>query len=87
MFGLLVGRVLLALGGGRLTGDPEWLVRIDRFSPRLITTAALIVGGASLIARRLGGLYWLAGVDVCALLAGLLNAWIFLLAAGAEKET
>jgi hypothetical protein len=60
---------------------------IDRFSPRLITTAALIVGGVSLIATRLGGLYWLAGVDVCALLAGLLNAWIFLLAAGAEKET
>jgi hypothetical protein len=87
VFGLLVGRALLALGGGRLTGDPEWLVLIDRFSPRLITTAALIVGGVSLIARRLGGLYWLAGVDVCALLAGLLNAWIFLLAAGAEKET
>jgi hypothetical protein len=50
---LFVGRALLALGGGRLTGDPEWLVLIDRFSPRLITTAALIVGGVSLIARRL----------------------------------
>ncbi len=87
VFGLLVGRALLALGGGPLTGEPEWLVLIDRFSPRLITTAALIAGGVSLIARRLGGLYWLAGVDVCALLAGLLNAWIFLLAAGAEKKT
>ena len=60
---------------------------LRRSAPRLITTAALIVGGVSLIARGLGGLYWLAGVDVCALLAGLLNAWIFLLAAGAEKET
>ena len=46
---------------------------------------ALIVCGASLIARHTGGLYWLAAVHVCALLAGLLNAWVFLLAAGADK--
>jgi hypothetical protein len=87
VFGLLVGRVLLALWGGRLTGDPEWRVLIDRFSPRLNHNRR------AHRRRRLAdreapcGLYWLAGVDVCALLAGLLNAWIFLLAAGAEKET
>ncbi len=85
VFGLLVGRVVLALGSEPLTDEPRWLVLVDRFSPRLITTAGLILGGVSLIAKRFGGLYWLAGVDVCALLAGLLSAWMFLLAAGADK--
>jgi hypothetical protein len=47
---------------------------------------ALIGCGASLIAGHFGGLYWLAGTHVGALLAGLLNAWIFLLVAGAHKE-
>jgi hypothetical protein len=87
VFGLLVGRVLLALGSEPLDGEPEWLVLIDRFSPRLITTAGLIACGVSLIVGHAGGLYWLAAVDICALLAGLLNAWIFLLAAGAQKQT
>jgi len=39
-----------------------------------------------LIAGRFGGLYWLAGAHVGALLAGLVNAWVFLLLAGAHQE-
>ena len=66
------------------TSHDRWCM-VDRLSPRLITTIGLIVGGVSLIVGHFGGLYWLAGVHVCALLAGLLNAWVFLLAAGAEK--
>jgi hypothetical protein len=62
------------------------IVDIDRLSPRLIVTIALIVCGVSLIAGHFGGLYWLAGVHVCALLAGLLNAWVFLLAAGHDES-
>jgi len=38
-----------------------------------------------LIVGDFGGLYWLAGAHVGALLAGLLDAWIFLLVAGADK--
>ena len=86
-FGLLVGRVLLALGTPEQTKDePRAFVVIDRVSPRTLITVALIVCGASLIAERFGGLYWLAGAHVGALLAGLLNAWIFLLVAGAHTE-
>jgi hypothetical protein len=85
-FGLLVGRVLLMLGRVELKGDPRAVVLVDRLSPRLIISTAVIVSGASLIAGHFGGLYWLAGAHVCALLAGLLNAWVFLLVAGAEKE-
>ncbi len=85
VFGLIVGRVLLALGSDELKNEPRWLVLVDSFSPRLITTVAVIAGGTSLIATHFGGLYWMAGADVCALLGGLLNAWVFLLAAGDDE--
>src|SRR4051812_26238456 len=86
VFGLLVGPVLLMLGSADLTDEPRAIVLIDRTSPRLLITLALIVCGASLIAARFGGLYWLAGAHVGALLGGLLNAWVFLLVAGAHKK-
>lgn len=81
VFGALVGRVLIALGPDkRVEAEPRSMVLVDRLSPRFVTTAALIAGGVSLIVGHFGGLYWLAFVHVCALLAGLLNAWIFLMA-------
>jgi hypothetical protein len=82
--GLLVGSVLLALGSAELKDEPRAIVVIDRASPRTFITLALIVCGASLIAGHFGGLYWLAGAHVGALLTGLLNAWVFLLVAGAH---
>jgi hypothetical protein len=51
----------------------------------VVITTALIIAGASLIAKDFGGLYWLLAVHVGALLTGLLNAWVFLLAAGADN--
>jgi hypothetical protein len=84
-FGLLVGRTLLALGGGDLAGEPRALVFVDSLSPRGLILLALVAAGVSLIAGRYGGLYWLAGAHVCALMAGLLNAWIFLLVAGSDS--
>jgi hypothetical protein len=86
VFGLMVGRVLLMLHSAQLKDEPRVLVVIDRLSPRGAITAALIAGGASLVAGRFGGRYWLAGAHVGALLAGLFNAWIFLLVAGAHRE-
>ena len=86
-FGLLVGRVFLAVGSVELKDEPRVLVVIDRVSPRTLVTAALVAGGASLIVGHLGGLYLLAGAHVGALLAGLLSAWVFLLVAGAHRET
>jgi modulator of FtsH protease len=85
VFGLLAGRVLLALGGEAVKDEPRSIVLLDRLSPRLVIATALIIAGVSLIAGRFGGLYWLMGAHVCALLTGLLNAWVFLLAAGADK--
>jgi len=84
-FGALVGRLFLMLDSEALTGEPEAFVIVDRLSPRLLIAAALIAGGASLIAKRYGGLYWLAGAHVASLLFGLLNAWVFVLLAGAQR--
>jgi hypothetical protein len=84
--GLFAGRVLLALGGVELKDEPRAIVVVDRVSPRLLISLALIVCGESLIAGHFGGLYWLAGAHVGALLAGLLNAWVFLLVAGAHTD-
>lgn len=78
--------MLLALGGAELSAEPRAFVVIDRASPRLLVSLALIVCGVSLLAGRFGGLYWLAGAHVGALLAGLLNAWVFLLVAGARTD-
>lgn len=86
VFGLLAGRVLLALGSEAVRDEPRPIVLVDRLSPRLVITTALIAGGVSLIVRHFGGLYWLMGVHVCALLTGLLNAWVFILAAGADQR-
>ena len=86
VFGLLVGRVALTVHSAELKDEPRVLVVIDRLSPRGAIIAALIACGASLIAGRFGGLYWLAGAHVGALLAGLFNAWVFLLVAGAHTQ-
>jgi len=86
VFGVLVGRVLIALRTETEENESRAMVLIDRLSPRFLTTAGLIIGGTSLIVGHFGGLYWLAAVHVSALLAGLLNAWIFLMAAGAASR-
>jgi hypothetical protein len=52
-------------------------VIIDRTSPRILTTLALLACGASLIARRFDGLYWPAG---------LLNACVFLLVGDGRRH-
>jgi modulator of FtsH protease len=85
VFGVLVGRVLLLLDTGDLKDEPRALVVVDRFSPRVLVTLTLVAAGASLIAGRFGGLYWLAAAHVGAVVGGLVNAWIFLLLAGADR--
>jgi membrane associated rhomboid family serine protease len=72
---------------GDLKDEPRAIVLIDRASGRLLITLALIGCGSSLIAGHFGGLYWLAGAHVGALLAGLLNAWIFFLSQALTRTT
>jgi hypothetical protein len=85
-FAFLVGRAFIALGNTELKNEPRAIVILDRVSPRVIVSVTLLVCGVSLIAGHFGGLYWLAAVHVGALIAGLLNAWVFLLVAGAHRQ-
>jgi hypothetical protein len=87
VFGLLAGRALVALRSEPLTDEPRAIILVDRVSPRVVISTALIVAGVSLIVGHFGGLYWLLGVHVFAMLTGLLNAWVFLLAAGADRAS
>ena len=75
--------VAVVSGAAALTG--LLFVAVSVNSAWFRSSKAIRGRGASLIVRRFGGLYWLMGVHVCALLTGLLNAWVFLLAAGADK--
>jgi hypothetical protein len=84
--GLVSGRTLLALGTEPVKDEPRSIALVDRLSPREVTTAVVIIAGASLIVGHFGGLYWLLGAHIGALITGLLNAWVFLLAAGADKS-
>ena len=86
VLGLLVGYVFLMLGSVALSDEPRAFVVVDRASPRTLITVALVVCGVSLIVKHLGGLYWLAGAHIGALIGGLINAWVFLLVAGAHKQ-
>jgi hypothetical protein len=45
VFGLLAGRVLLALGSEAVKDEPRSIVLVDRLSPRVVITAALIASG------------------------------------------
>lgn len=85
-FGILVGRALLGLGKDELRDEPRAIVVMDRASPRALITFTLVACGASLLIGHAGGLYWLAGAHVGAVLVGLANAWTFILVAGAHHE-
>ena len=51
---------------------------VERFSPNTITSVLLAVAGATFLAKRGGGLYWLLPTVAASLLGGVINAWLFL---------
>ena len=84
----VVAAVLLAVAGRRkrttVAAESSRLARlVDRRWTNLITTAFLLTGGVSQLADG-GGLRWLVPAVLFALLAGVLNAWIFLIAEAKE---
>jgi hypothetical protein len=59
------------------TGEPSsW--RIEHLATLFLPSLALLVGGASLIARAGGGLYWVLGGLMFAFVSASLNAWVLL---------
>jgi hypothetical protein len=70
--------ILIALPGlNQPTRQPlSW--RITRIAIALAASLPVVVAGASLLAERGGGLYWLAAAFILALAAGIANAWVLL---------
>jgi hypothetical protein len=52
---------------------------VERFSPNVVTSALLVIAGATFLAKRGGGLYWLLPTVAGSLLGGVINAWLFLI--------
>jgi hypothetical protein len=69
--------LVAALGFRRPTYQPlSW--RITRIVAALCATVPAVVAGATLMAEAGGGIYWLFGAIVLALLAGVGNSWVLL---------
>jgi len=62
--------------GGEPGERRSW--RIEHLTTLLLPGVALIVGGASLIAARGGGLYWVLGAVLLAFVSAAVNAWVLL---------
>jgi len=69
---------------GRARKKPGRQTRLNRLfgytSPALITLLLVVICGLTLIAGRVSGLYWLVAAIILALVGGVANAWIFLVA-------
>lgn len=72
--GALVARLPTASAAVTIPRSWRWLRRALRFA----AIVPFAVGGASLLLEAGGGLYWIAGAIVFALLGALINAWVLL---------
>ena len=80
---LVVLGVPLTIGSGWLIGRALGAHgRAFALDPRRLLVAAgtvpFVVGGVSLIAEGGGGIYWILGGAIAALIAGVMNAWVLL---------
>jgi hypothetical protein len=52
---------------------------VDRRETSLATTVFILIGAVSYIVGHAGGLYWLVPAILLSLVAGVINAWLFLI--------
>lgn len=57
--------------------DPRWWF-LSRMAVTQFVAVPFLVTGVSLLARRGGGMFWLAGAALAALVGSVYNAWILL---------
>ena len=71
------GQALWVSIGKNRPGEPtSW--RIEHVATLVLPSAALVVGGVSLIARSGGGLYWVLAGILFAFVSASINAWVLL---------
>jgi hypothetical protein len=79
VLGICVSAFLLRIGigserrGGATRGQYQFRLLIAQ-----VTALSTVIGGATLLNGAGGGLYWLAFAAICAIVAGMIGAWVVL---------
>jgi hypothetical protein len=77
IFKLVILLLIAVPGLNQPTRQPlTW--RIVRIVAAVVTSAPIVIAGASLVAESGGGLYWLAAAFALAFAVGIANAWVLL---------
>jgi hypothetical protein len=63
---------------GKSTPDEPISWIIEHLATLLLPSAAMVVGGVSLIADAGGGLYWVFAAILLAFVSASINAWVLL---------
>jgi hypothetical protein len=79
---LVIGAGLIAavtvLSGRSLAANPRRSWRLERLISAYLGTVPFAIGGVSLLAETGGGLYWVVGGVLGALISAVINAWVLL---------
>jgi len=70
--------LLLDIGTWRIT-EQQYRRPLVLMPIGLLASVCAAIAGASLVAQAGGGLYWLVGMILLALVAALLDAWVLLI--------
>lgn len=78
--GLVIGAAQVYLDLTTVRGEEEtiWRRMLGRVFPEVLSCGCIVIGGATLLARAGGGLYWLVPSVITALVFGLINVWVLL---------
>lgn len=78
-FGLAMTVILIAMGSGASNaGGATRGQHLVRLILGQLAMLPIIIAGISLITEDGGGLYWIAGATIAAIIAGMLGAWVLL---------
>jgi modulator of FtsH protease len=79
LFGALLACVLIWVGfGAEKAGGATRGQYLLRLTLGQLASLPLVAGGISMLVEDGGGLYWLAGAAIAAIVAGLIGAWVLL---------
>ena len=74
---LLVGAIATTMRA--MNSETRLMWKISLLSVAVFSTAPMVIGGISVLARAGGGLYWVLTEMVCGLAASIYYAWILLI--------
>lgn len=79
VFGVIMTVALVRFGSGAdNAGGATPRQHLARIVLGQLTSLPIVIGGISLITEGGGGLYWIAGAAIVAIVAGMVGAWVLL---------